>query len=59
MAAFVTGAAGFIDLAVTEALLTRREGVIGFAPLRPWEALSGYLQWLGPAFEMGDRHDRP
>ena len=30
MAAFVTGAAGFIGLAVTEALLTRGERVIGF-----------------------------
>jgi nucleoside-diphosphate-sugar epimerase len=52
MAAFVTGA-GFIGLALTAALLTRGERVIGFAPLRPWEALSDYLQWLGPAFEMG------
>jgi UDP-glucuronate 4-epimerase len=30
MAAFVTGAAGFVGLAVTEALLTRGERVIGF-----------------------------
>src|SRR3977135_3602541 len=30
MAAFVTGAAGFIGLAVTEALLTRGERVVGF-----------------------------
>jgi len=53
MTAFVTGAAGFISLVLTAALPTRGERVIGFAPLRPWEALSDYLQWLGPAFEMG------
>jgi nucleoside-diphosphate-sugar epimerase len=40
MAAFITGAAGFIGLAVTEALLTRGERVIGF-DLSP---LSGHAQ---------------
>jgi len=30
MAAFVTGAAGFVGLAVTEALLMRGERVVGF-----------------------------
>ena len=30
MAAFITGAAGFVGLAVTEALLMRGERVIGF-----------------------------
>jgi len=41
MAAFVTGAAGFVGLAVTEALLMRGERVIGFdlgrdRPVRWW-----------------------
>jgi UDP-glucuronate 4-epimerase len=56
MAAFVTGAAGFIGLAVTEALLTRGERVIGFDLFPVSEQAKRTFAGLPGRFEqvMGD-----